>query len=151
MSKVPPLRVLKDENEYRKYYVENYCNNPVKTFDDIMVHFYPNKFDDAFFESEDWSLKDKSIFSRARAERIDWIRYTLQTPKAKLRFGYDSKSNKPRKDRRVALLLPQNYVVIITLLNDKKAKFITAYPINGFRTALLINTMEEWKLQKKDH
>ena len=149
MSKLPPLKIFKNEKECRNYYENVYCTNPVKTFDNIYVHFYPEAFDDAFFESKNHIARDKSIFSFKRAEKIDYIKYTLENVKDNIYFGLDRDRKKPRKDRRVAILTPENYVVIITVLSDTKAKFITAYPIDGFKTALLILTSEKWT--KKDH
>ena len=149
MSKIPPLKKLKTEREYRKYYEEVYCKNPVKTFDNIYVYFYPEKFDDAFFESKNYKARDKSIFSLKRAERIDYIKYTLENVKDNVYVGWDRDKKRPRKDRRVAILTPENYVVIITILSDAKAKFITAYPINNIKTALSIYSSEKWI--KKDH
>lgn len=149
MSSLPPLRKFKSEAECRKYYEETYCKNPVTTFDNIKVYFYKEKFDDAFFESSNHKERDKSIFSIKRSERIDWIKNTLEDPKAKLFCGWDRDKKKPRKDRRVAIVTPQNYVVIITILSEERAKFITAYPIEGLRTLLMISSSEKWL--KKDH
>ena len=145
MSKLPPLKKFKNEDECRKYYEDVYCTTPVTTFDNIKVHFYPEKFEDAFFESKNYQKRDKTIFSIKRAERIDWIKSVLEDPKAELYKGWDRDKKKPRKDRRVAVVSPENYIVIITILSNNKAKFITAYPALGLRTILKIKTSEKWQ------
>ncbi len=144
MSRVPPLKHFKSESECRKYYDDVYCSKPIMTFDNIYVYFYKDKFDDAFFESNNHKARDKSVFSIKRAERIDWIKYVLESPNVKIYKGWDRNKKRPRKDRRVALLTPQNYVVIITILSKSKAKFITAYPLEGTRSLLKIITSEKW-------
>ncbi|MCI9434526.1 MAG: hypothetical protein HFI86_04580 [Bacilli bacterium] len=149
MSKLPPLRHFKTENECRKYFEQFYCTNPVITFDGINVYFYPEKFDDAFFESKEHKKRDKSIFSIDRASKIDWIKYVLENPKAEIFEGWDRDKKIPRKDRRVAIISPENYMVVITILNNNKAKFITAYTVDGWDSILKIKASKKYK--KNDH
>jgi hypothetical protein len=122
------LTHLPDEASYRQLYLQTYCDptNPVVTFDGIEVRFFPDRFDHAFFESVNRQLADKAQFSRIRAERILWIRDTLQDPTADLRVGWDKKYKTYDKSFRVAVV-KYNYVVIIWVKNKIYAKFITAY------------------------
>lgn len=150
MNSLPPLRKLNTEDDYRDYYERVYCSKPIITFDGIEVHFYPEKFDDAFFESKDRKKRDKSIFSINRASKIDWIKYTLENPKAEIFEGWDRDKKMPRSDRRVAILCPQNYVVIITILRGRKAKFITAYTVDNMASVLKIKSSKKI-IPKKSH
>lgn len=119
----------KTEKEYRKIFEETYCDheNPVITFDGIRAKFFPGMFDHAFFESDDWKKKDKSIFSFNRAEKIFWIKDTLEDPDAILKCGYLKKTKTHTNSRRVAIV-KNDYVVIIRFTKDlKSAQFITAF------------------------
>ena len=62
-----------------------------------------------------------------RALRIDWIEYVLKNPKVELHLGWDRDKKRYNKERRVAIISPENYVVIIRMNNNNTAKFITAY------------------------
>ena len=114
--------------EYREYFESNYCDplKPVLTFDDIWVRFFPDMFDHAFFKSARRREKDKSLFSEERAVRMGWIRTALEDPNAVLKIGWDKESNSYDNDRRVAFV-NGNYVVIIVLVAEDRARFITAY------------------------
>lgn len=144
MNNTPPLRKFKSVDECRKYFEEKYCKEDLITFDNIAVRFYPEKFDDAFFESKNKKERDKSIFSIKRAERIDWIEYVLKSEEAELYVGWNRDKKTYRKDRRIAIISPENYVVIITLLKDNNAKFITAYLADSPNTAKLIRKNPRW-------
>ena len=119
---------LPDAAAYRALYVQTYCNpqSPVFTFDGMKVKFFPDRFDHAFFESNNRRQADKSLFSTTRAERILWIKDTLQDPTADLRVGWDSNTKSYDKSFRVAVV-KHNYVVIILIQPGNVAKFITAY------------------------
>lgn len=144
MNKIPPLRNFNNENECRQYFETKYCGIGTLTFDNLLVKFYPEKFDDAFFESLDNKQRDKSIFSVKRAERIDWIEYVLKNPKSELYSGWDRDKKCINKCRRVAIISPENYVVIITVLKNNNAKFITAYLADGPITAKRIRKAPKW-------
>ena len=122
------LTHLPDEAAYRQLYLQTYCNaaNHIITFDGIEVKFFPDRFDHAFFESVNRQLADKAQFSTVRAERILWIKETLEDPTADLRVGWDKKYKTYDKSFRVAVV-KHNYVVIIWIKNGTYAKFITAY------------------------
>ncbi len=119
---------LPDEDAYRQLYIDIYCDpaKPILTFDGIQVAFFPDRFDHAFFESANRAMGDKSQFSRVRAERILWIKDTLEDPTADIREGWDKKNKSYDKSRRVAIV-KGNYVVIIWIKSKTQAKFITAY------------------------
>jgi hypothetical protein len=119
------------EIELRQLWKEEYCDpeKPVITFDGIIVKFYPEMFDHAFFESDNRIAKDKSILSLNRCEKMLWIKVTLQDPTAALKQGWISKTKSYDNSRRVALV-KDNYVVIITIYTKGKARFISAYQID---------------------
>jgi hypothetical protein len=77
--------------QYRSHYERVYCPGNIKTFDGIRVFFGASKFGHMFYES---SARDgrKDVFSPARAQRIDWIKSTLERPKADLFEGWDKAS-----------------------------------------------------------
>lgn len=128
----PSLVSYSSESEYKNHFCRVYCdlNNPIYTFDNIRVNFYPIQFDHAFYESTDRAKGDKSIFSRKRAERIDWIKWALQNRNALLVQGWIK--NKKRYDpyRRVCVVVT-NYIVVIQLESSlQEAAFITAFVID---------------------
>jgi len=105
---------LPDEAAYEKLYLDTYCKSatPIITNDGIQVKFFPERFKHAFYESADRKAADKSQFSSERAERILWIKETLQDPTADLRVGWDKKYKRYDKSYRVAVV-KNDYVVII--------------------------------------
>lgn len=126
------LTYLQDEAAYRQLYLQTYCNarNPLITFDGMIVKFFPDRFDHAFFESINRQLADKAQFSTVRAERILWIKETLQDPTATLHVGWDKKNKSYDKSFRVAVV-KNDYVVVIWIRDETNAKFITAYVANN--------------------
>lgn len=126
---VPPLLSLKSVREYREYYEKKYCKGPTVTFDGIPVYFSKSKFNHAFFESSRRN-NVKDVFSKTRAERMDWIEATLQNPAAKLYQGWDKKKGKYDPRWRVCVVYG-NFVVVIQIRTKKdgnlKAEFRTAY------------------------
>jgi hypothetical protein len=72
-----------------------------------------------------WAHKD--IFSRKRAERIDWIAATLNDRKAEVYEGWDTR-NKQADPERLVFVTQRNYVVIIRKLSPKEASIVTAFP-----------------------
>ena len=117
------------EKELRDIWRIEYCEQEVRTFDQIRVQFYESMFDHCFYESANRKAKDKSILSLNRLEKIYWIKDALMDPEAELKIGWDSKSKSYNKSRRVTLV-KGNYVVVILLFGEKKARFITAYEVN---------------------
>ena len=137
MNIVPNFVNLPTPDEYKKY-----CENDIITFDGIKVKFYENQFEHAFYESSNKVKKNKDVFSIERALRIDWIEYVLQNPNAELHLGWDRDKKKYNKDRRVAIISPENYVVVIRINDNKTAKFITAYYADN--SANKIRNMPLW-------
>ena len=124
---MPEYVYFKNEEDCKKYFKKKYCRKPIITFDGIPVKFYISKFADAFFESSNRKERNKDIFSLERAKRIDWIEYVLKNPKAELHYGWDRDKKQINKDRRVAIIIPENYVVIIRLNDNGTATYITSY------------------------
>ena len=125
--KIKPHKMI--EEELREIWNSEYCNVEIRTFDEILVQFYSSMFDHCFFESANRSIKDKSLLSYNRLEKIYWIKDALSDPDAVLKTGWDSKNKTYNNSRRVALV-KGNYIVIIVLFSKKKARFITAYEVN---------------------
>lgn len=144
-SSPPPLVRYSSLQEYQRHYLREYCAREVRinTFDGIRVHFSKGAFHHAFFESSSRRKANKAIFSPARAERIDWIRWALQNPQAELYVGWYRRKKKHDWHRRVAVVAG-NYVVVIKLMKSKKAFFITAF-VAGNDTLSKIRRNPKWK------
>ncbi|GAB6179936.1 hypothetical protein JCM14036_12550 [Desulfotomaculum defluvii] len=125
-----PLIELANEEEYRQYYKEKYCREGVFTHDGLLVRFRPDQFGHAFFVSQDRRISDKSIFSKDRALRIGWIKKALADPSLIMYAGWDSKKKRYDHTRRVCLVTPDSYVIVLRLASDKVAIFVTAYIID---------------------
>lgn len=123
-KKIKPQQL--SEEDLRKIWREEYCEQDIFTLDEVQVKFYEDMFDHAFFESVDRIEKDKSVLSLNRLEKIYWIKETLQDKDAILKKGWDTKNKVYFEDRRIAIV-KENYVVIIRFTGLLKAKFITAY------------------------
>ena len=88
-------------------------------------------------------MQDKDdTFSPERAERLLWIKATLQDPDAELRIGWDSKKKQLAIDRRVAIVV-RDYVVVIRLTKPGKAMFVTAF-VAGERSLKKIRQSPLW-------
>lgn len=126
---LPQLIYYDTINQYRNHYERVYCCGKIVTFDNIRVYFKPEKFDHAFYESTN---RDgcKDIFSEIRAQRIDWIKATLENPNADLFTGWNKKTRCHDDTRRVAVVY-EDFVVIVAmrLKQDEslKANFVTCY------------------------
>ena len=142
INSLPNFVSLSSPEEYKKYYVKKYCKNELWTFDGIKVKFYEDQFEHAFYESSNKVKRNKDVFSIDRAKRIDWIEYVLKNPKAELHLGWDRDKKRFNKDRRVAIISPEDYVVIIRINSNNTAKFITAYYANN--SAKEIRKMPRW-------
>ncbi|WP_336046928.1 hypothetical protein [Solibacillus ferritrahens] len=122
------LTHFETEDEYRAYYITEYCNQKIYTHDGIEVVFYEDVFEHAFFKSGNRRIRgDKTIFSSERAQRIHWIKSVLLDSGLTSYVGYDNKKKCYDNSRRVTILTPDNYVVVLSLRASGKAKFITAY------------------------
>lgn len=115
------------ETEYRQHYESIYSRGIHHTFDGFRVFFSKQQFNDAFFESANRRARDKSIFSRQRAERIDWIGTALREATSELYAGWDRNKKQINKARRVCLVYG-DYVVVLQVNRAKQtANFITVY------------------------
>jgi hypothetical protein len=128
---VPTLTLYATPAEYKQHYEKNYCREKIFTFDGIRVYFRQTKFGHAFYES---SARDgkKDRFSKTRAERIGWIRATLENPEAELYQGWNKDGKVYDGSRRVSVVYEDFIVVIRINKTDSQGKpftadFITAY------------------------
>lgn len=122
------------EDELRDLWKITYCDSddPIHTFDGVLVKFNVYMFDHAFYESENWEAKDKSILSLNRCSKMLWIKDVLQDETAILKAGWNNKSKSYDDGRRVALV-KGNYVVIIRFVDKRIAVFVTAFEfLNGY-------------------
>lgn len=140
---MPPLRRFADAVQCGLHYKQVYCSAPIQTFDGIMVRFDKRDFLHLFFES---TKRDgnKDSFSTRRAERIDWIKAALQDPAAELYQGYDNRTRTSMPDRRVCVV-SGDYVVIIDVLDEKKAKIITAFIVDDPEVLQSIKSGPKWR------
>ncbi len=129
-----PLVVYETAEQYRRHYERTYCCGTITTFDGIHVRFRKRHFGHCFFES---SRRDgiKDTFSRRRAERIDWIAATLRDPDAELYVGWNRDKRRYDPGRRIAILSGE-FVVVIALIGEKAADFVTAYVLDSVRPGL---------------
>lgn len=139
----PSLLSLKDRDEYKKYWIRNYCQQGIKTFDGIIVLFRQNDFEHAFYESV---IQKDDTFSPKRAERMSWISAALKDPKSQLYIGWDNKKKCYDNQRRVTIVMG-NYVVIIAISKKmpKQAKFITAFVADTPSRPRRASTIEQIK------
>lgn len=141
-----PLVKYISVKDYQSHFDRVYLKGNITTFDNIRVYFKKLDFNHCFFESR--KQKDDT-FSRVRAERIDWIKETLEDKNADLRCGWLNVKNKIDCRRRVAIV-KNNYVVIILIRKKKdgslKANFITAFVADKSINKIL--NMPKWKLVK---
>lgn len=140
---MPPLKTFADAVACGLHYKQVYCAGPIPTFDGIMVRFDKRDFLHLFFESSNRD-GNKDSFSPRRAERIDWIKAALQDPAAELFQGYDNVKKTALPDSRVCLV-SGDYVVVIDILDVKKAKIITAFVIDDPEVLKEIKGSPKWK------
>lgn len=132
MSFPPLLNLGLNEDRYREYFEQTYCLGPILTFDGIDVRFRKSDFDHCCFKSSRGNrLKD--LFDIFRARRLGWIKEALKSADAQLRVGWnrDRKCYDPK--RRVAVVY-DDYVVVIVITGQSKARFITAYKTEDYST-----------------
>ena len=128
---LPPLLKLKNESEYKSHYIKNYCNKEIKTHDGIVVKFFEDTFEHAFYKrtKKTWKSR-KDIFSEERGERMDWIKYVLNDPTITPKKGYDKAKQSYDSTRRVTFLNSENYLVVIYINRNGEGKFVTAYLVD---------------------
>lgn len=119
------------EEEFRRLWHDEYTSQTIYTHDGILVRFFDDQFDHAFFESSRRNVSKNSEFHKdtlsfQRLARIKWIKEVLADPEAEMYVGYDHKKNCYTRSERVSVV-KGNYVVVIRIFDDRRAKFITAY------------------------
>lgn len=125
--------ILLSEIEYKTYYEDNYCKNPLITSDGIKIYFQKSRFSHAFFESSD-RRGSNDVFSFTRAERMDWIKMTLTSESATLYQGWIKSKGAYDPTSRVAFEFEEFVVIVRLSLNKKgelKGNFITCYQANN--------------------
>jgi len=117
------------EDEFREYYKREYCRNGVVTFDGIRVYFKESRFRHAFYESRRRDGQ-KDVFSTVRAQRMNWIRETLESPESSIFQGWDKKKKRYDPCRMVCVLY-EEFVVVIAMKLKKggvlTAEFVTCF------------------------
>lgn len=143
---LPPLLNLSNEAEYKNYYIENYCNKEIKTYDGILVKFHEDTFEHSFYKRKrkTWKAK-KDVFSKERGERMDWIKHVLNDPSITPKKGYDKAKQSYDSTRRVAFLNEENYLVVIYINKHGVGKFVTAYLVDNDEAANKIRNSPNWK------
>ena len=134
------------EEELRQLWKETYCDptNPIFTFDDVQVKFYEDMFDHAFYESDDWKKKDKSILSHNRLEKMFWIKEALEDKDTIRKKGW-SRETKSYSDNRRVTLVKGDYMVVIRFTKQNEAKFVTAYQNLNDDNLQLVLESPEWE------
>lgn len=121
----PPLLNLADATAYRDYFERIYCQGVIRTFDGIEVRFRKDDFDHCCFESSRRN-NIKDLFSIKRAQRLHWIKVALEDATCERYLGWDSKRKRYDLSRRVVLVMGE-YVVVIRLVGQRRATFVTAF------------------------
>ena len=130
MSKPPELVKYDTEEEYRRHYRRVYQMNKVFTHDGIRVYFDQDRFNHAFFKPRHGWTGRKELFDPSRAERIDWIKATLESPYGTIYQGWNKATKAYEPWGRVAVVF-EAFVVVIRLQlqhdGNLKGKFVTCY------------------------
>lgn len=143
---LPALKNFSSEAECKQYYINNYCCADIKTFDGIVVKFYEDTFEHAFYTRTEKRWKAaKDHFATERGERIDWIKAVLEDPSIIPRKGYDKARRTYDNSRRVTFLAPNNYVVVIYINDKGEGKFVTAYVVDNVDTARKLSSAPLWE------
>ena len=142
---MPPSLVFYDtEEEYQQHYETHYCHKIIHTFDKVRVYFPKRTFAHAFYESANRRARDKSVFSRMRAERIDWIKIALNDPTAELYAGWLRDKKQYTHNRRVTVIYGDYVIVLRWNVKKGSTTFITAYVAQG-TTISKIRRSPKWK------
>lgn len=141
----PPLLNLADQAAYHNHYVTTCCNGPIVTPDGIPVYFDRPRFYHAFFESV---VFPDDTFSPVRAQRMDWIRLTLQDAGADRFQGWNKKTKAYEPHRRVEVV-HEDFVVVLQIGRKQngqlRAKFVTCYQAD--RSIGVIRRSPRWNRQ----
>lgn len=127
---LPSLLIYSSVAEYKRHYERYYQRGDIRTFDGIRVYFKPQKFGHAFYKNSRNKKGAKDEFSPERAQRMDWVKATLQHPDAKIYMGWNKEDKCYQEDRRVSVVYEAFVVVIELSINQKgelKGNFVTCY------------------------
>ena len=140
---LPPLLHLPNEEAYRVHFEKLYLPPAViQTFDGVHVRFFPRNFHHAFYCKSKRDSDSKDMFSRQRAERMDWIADVLQDNSAELYRRVMDRGTV----RRIALRSAERYVVIVQVeKNEKRANFVTAYVVESGEALRKMRSNPRWK------
>jgi len=148
MNQYQPFLLLSDETEYKEFYISSLCASPLVCFDSLSVKFRPEQFNHAFYERTKRYYKHKDIFSIERAKRMSWITTCLQDDTISPLAGYDNKRKRYDHNRRVSLITPDNFVVVLRLINQEEAQFVTCFIVDNANVATKIRKSPLWNPQK---
>lgn len=146
---LPPLLILDTPWQYRSHYERYYCRGNIVTNDGIRIYFRPQKFGHAFYENSLGRKGVKDNFSPDRAQRMDWIKLTLEHPDSKLFVGWNKDKKCHDEARRVSVVYESFVVVIELSLNKKgilKGNFVTCYLADN--SIDKITSAPEWNKDK---
>lgn len=137
---------LQTEKDYKEHFIEKYCSQEIITFDGIKVNFYPRNFEHAFYKrSKKKTTAPKDLFDSERAKRIDWIKKIIEDESIKPRVGYDNRKKTLDYNSRVSYVQNEKYVVIIRMIDETKAFFVTAYLVDNTYTSRKILEKPLWE------
>lgn len=126
----PALLVYETVADYKRHYEKHYQRGTIVTADGIRIYFKPQKFGHAFYENSQRKTGPKDEFSQVRAQRMDWIKATLESPVARVYMGWNKVERSFNEDRRVSVVY-EDFVVVIELSLSKegvlKGNFVTCY------------------------
>lgn len=146
---LPPLLHYESVADYKRHYERYFQRATIVTFDGIRVYFKPQKFGHAFYENSQRIKGPKDEFSPVRAQRMDWIKATLENPNARIYQGWNKEYRVYEEDRRVSVVY-EDFVVVIELSLGKqgelKANFVTCYVAD--KSISKINNSPEWNRDK---
>lgn len=127
---LPPLLIYETFREYKQHYERHYQRGTIVTADGIRVYFKPQKFGHAFYQNSQRRKGPKDEFSEERAQRMDWIKATLEHPEAELYMGWNKDQKCYEEARRISVVFAE-FVVVIELglnkRNELKGNFVTCY------------------------
>lgn len=143
----PQLLNFEHDDEYLDRYRDVYCTNPIITFDGFQVRFRRADYFHLFCK-EEYEGGPRNVFVPQRAQRMDWIKTTLEDNAATLKFGWDRRTRGTMFDRRVALV-QGNYTVTIQFEAADSARIVTAFVMDvpaNVSNLLLQPTWEQDKM-----
>jgi hypothetical protein len=130
------LLKLTEWESYKDHWLGNIANKvPIETHDGISVSFNKNDFWHFFFKEGDGPERDR--FAWDRGERMNWVKECIQDSNATLKFGWDNANKRTDFNRRVSVI-QGNYIVVVRMVAEYKARGVTAYPIDSSGLAKLL-------------